>query len=48
MAARFDRDGKALHIVDFGIIQVSEKGAKPIEGTGRLWRITKEATHAAR
>lgn len=41
-AARFSPDGKALYIVDFGIMQMSKKGARPVEGTGMVWKVTKE------
>ncbi len=48
IAARFDRDGKALYIVDFGIMRMTDQGAKPVEETGKLWRITREVSHAVR
>lgn len=41
VAVRFNPDGSALYIVDFGIMTVSENGAKPVKGTGVLWRVTK-------
>jgi hypothetical protein len=41
-AVRFSPDGKALYIVDFGIVQVSKKGARPAERTGMIWKITNE------
>jgi glucose/arabinose dehydrogenase len=41
VAARFDPSGKALYVVDFGIIQHDTKGAKPKAGTGVLWKIAK-------
>ena len=40
-AARFTPDGKTLYIVDFGIMQTSEKGPHPIEGTGVIWKVSK-------
>ncbi len=42
IAARFDRSGQALYVVDFGILTMSEKGSAPRAGTGTLWRITRE------
>lgn len=42
-AARFSSDGKSLYIVDFGLMLASEKGPRPIEGTGVVWRVTKNA-----
>jgi hypothetical protein len=43
LAARFDPSGRALYIVDFGVMTQSEAGAAPRQGTGVLWRITREA-----
>ena len=48
VAVRFDRDGNALYIVDFGVLRVTEQGAKPVDATGKLWRITKEVAADAR
>ncbi len=42
IAARFSPDGSALYVVDFGVMIVNEQGPKPQEGTGVLWRITRE------
>jgi hypothetical protein len=39
IAARFDPSGRALYVVDFGIMTMSEHGARPRMGTGVLWRI---------
>jgi glucose/arabinose dehydrogenase len=46
VAARFDADGGALYVVDFGVIRMTDKGAEPQPQTGRLWRITKERADA--
>jgi glucose/arabinose dehydrogenase len=46
IAARFDRDGAALYVVDFGVLRQDEKGAHPVERTGALWKI--ERTGVAR
>lgn len=48
IAARFDREGKALYVVDFGVVRMTDEGAKPVEQTGKLWRITKDDADAAR
>ena len=42
VACRFDPTGTALYVVDFGVLTEDEKGnAKPVPGTGVLWRITR-------
>lgn len=41
VAARFAPDGKALYIVDFGVMLEHGKQSQPFGGTGALWRITK-------
>ncbi|MDW7772090.1 MAG: hypothetical protein SCH71_04280 [Desulfobulbaceae bacterium] len=41
IAARFTPDGSALYIVDFGVMLHDRDGAKPVKGTGVLWRITR-------
>lgn len=43
VAARFDPSGKALYVVDFGILKETKKGAQPVQKTGVLWKITREA-----
>jgi glucose/arabinose dehydrogenase len=42
IAARFDPTGKALYIVDFGVMTTDANGPHPAENTGVLWRITRE------
>lgn len=45
--ARFDPSGRALYIVDFGVMLVKAKGViHPFEKTGVLWRITRAAPEA--
>jgi glucose/arabinose dehydrogenase len=39
VAARFDPKGRALYVVDFGVMMQREEGAIPIPETGVLWRI---------
>jgi hypothetical protein len=41
VAARFDRAGNALYVVDFGVLSVDKSGAHAQQNTGVLWRITK-------
>ncbi|HEX5177021.1 MAG TPA: hypothetical protein VFV83_08330 [Chthoniobacteraceae bacterium] len=41
IAARFDPSGRALYVVDFGVLLMDSKGAHPKEGTGVLLRITR-------
>lgn len=41
--ARFSPDGAALYVVDFGVMTVTEKGPRPVAGTGVVWRIVREA-----
>lgn len=43
VAARFDNEGAALYIVDFGVMRQSKLGSMPIKGTGVLWRVTRGA-----
>ena len=42
IAARFDRTGDALYVVDFGAMTIGAKGPRPQQNTGVLWRITRE------
>lgn len=45
--ARFDPSGKALYVVDYGVMLVKAKGVFiPFEKTGVLWRITRAAPEA--
>jgi glucose/arabinose dehydrogenase len=39
IAARFNREGTALYVVDFGVLRQDEDGAHPVERTGALWKI---------
>jgi glucose/arabinose dehydrogenase len=41
VAARFDNEGTALFIVDFGVMLESKHGSIPQQGTGVLWRVTR-------
>ena len=42
IAARFDPSGKALYVVDFGVLLTDANGPHPAENTGVLWKITRE------
>jgi glucose/arabinose dehydrogenase len=42
VAVRFSPDGRALYVVDFGVMTVGEENPQPRTGTGVLWRITRE------
>jgi glucose/arabinose dehydrogenase len=42
VAARFDPSGNALYVVDFGVMLMDKGGPKPQQGTGVLWRITRQ------
>jgi glucose/arabinose dehydrogenase len=44
IAARFSPDGRALYVVDFGVMLMSREGAKPQRGTGVLWMITRSGS----
>jgi glucose/arabinose dehydrogenase len=41
VAARFNPEGTALYIVDFGVMTVGDRGPEPRRGTGVLWRVTR-------
>lgn len=41
VAARFAPDGRALYIVDFGIMLMDAQGSHPRTGTGAIWRVTR-------
>jgi glucose/arabinose dehydrogenase len=41
VAVRFNPDGDALYVVDFGIMTMDGKTPKPVKGSGVVWRITR-------
>lgn len=41
VAARFNPNGQALYIVDFGVMLETPQGSMPQRGTGALWRVTR-------
>jgi glucose/arabinose dehydrogenase len=44
---RFDRNGDALYIVDFGVMTMGKRGPRPHEATGVVWRVTREVRAAS-
>lgn len=42
VAVRFNPAGDAMFIVDFGVLLHSGKGARPVAGTGVIWKVTRE------
>jgi hypothetical protein len=42
LTVKFDPSGKALYVVDFGILRMTTDGPKPQENTGVIWKITKK------
>jgi len=42
VSVKFDPAGKALYVVDFGIMKMTKEGPKPQVNTGVVWKITKE------
>lgn len=44
IAARFDPQGRALYVVDFGVMTMDGEGPKPRLGTGSVWRISREVS----
>ena len=41
VAVRFDPSGRALYVVDFGVLLMDRNGSHPKQHTGVLWRITR-------
>ena len=44
VAARFDRSGNSLYVVDFGTLTTAGDKSHPLKNTGVLWRITREGS----
>ncbi len=45
LAVRFSPDGRALYLVDFGVLQMDEAGRSHAQpGTGAVWRIARTST----
>jgi len=47
VAVRFDASGRTMYVVDFGEVTVTDKGIKPVEGTGILWKVTRRSAGAS-
>jgi glucose/arabinose dehydrogenase len=43
IAVRFDPAGESLWVVDFGVLLERPNGTRPIQGTGCVWKITRES-----
>lgn len=41
VAIKFSKDGNAMYVVDFGILEVTKKGPAPKQSTGVIWKIVK-------
>ena len=41
-AVKFSRDGQAMYIVDFGIMEIPKYGPAPKKNTGVIWKVTKK------
>jgi len=42
VSVKFDPSGKALYVIDFGIMKTGEQGPQPQMNTGVIWKITKQ------
>lgn len=42
IAVRFNPDGNALYVVDFGVMTEDKKGAHPVQNTGIIWKISRD------
>jgi glucose/arabinose dehydrogenase len=42
VSVKFDPSGKALYIVDFGILKMTQKGPESQMKTGMIWKVTKQ------
>jgi hypothetical protein len=42
VSVKFDAAGKALYVVDFGVMRVTDKGPEPLAASGVIWKITKK------
>ena len=42
VAVRFSPEGDALYVTDFGVLLHNREGARPVPGTGVIWKITRE------
>lgn len=42
---KFDPRGEALYVLDYGIVDISDSGPRPVENTGVLWRIRRHRVY---
>lgn len=42
VSVRFNPSGKALYLVDFGILKMTNKGPQPQMKTGMIWKVSKQ------
>ena len=42
VSAKFNPQGNALYLADFGILKMTTKGSEPQVKTGVVWKITKQ------
>jgi glucose/arabinose dehydrogenase len=42
VAVKFTPDGSAMYIVDFGIMNMTDKGPMPVQGTGVIWKVSRK------
>ena len=39
---KFNNEGSAMYIVDFGIMEITRQGASPKQKTGMIWKVTSD------
>jgi glucose/arabinose dehydrogenase len=42
VAVKFTKDGSAMYVVDFGVLEMPKEGPAPKKATGVIWKITKQ------
>lgn len=42
IGVRFNPEDQSLYVVDFGVVLMAKGGPKPVQGTGVVWKVTKE------
>lgn len=40
IGVRFDRTGEVMHILDLGVIEMTQRGPRALPGSGVLWRVS--------
>ena len=46
VAVRFSPNGDSLYVIDFGVLIQDKQGSKPQQGTGAIWRISRNGRGA--